>query len=56
MPMDTVCSHGRSTIGRNAIWPPNRARKIASKHLINWPEILPLTVIAKSQKEKIKRF
>ena len=26
------------------------------KHLINWPEILPLTAIAKSQNEKIKRF
>ena len=33
-----------------------RARKIASKHLIIWPEILPLTTIAKSQNEKIKRF
>jgi len=34
----------------------HRARKIASKHQINWPEILPLTAIAKSQHEKIKRF
>ena len=34
----------------------NRARKIAGKHQINWPEILPLTAIAKSQNEKIKRF
>ena len=34
----------------------HRARKIASKHQINWPEILPLTAIAKSQDEKIKRF
>ena len=34
----------------------NRARKIAAKHLISWPEILPLTAIAKSQNEKIKRF
>jgi hypothetical protein len=34
----------------------NRARKIASKHQINWPEILPLTAIAKSQNEKIRRF
>ena len=33
-----------------------RARKVASKHKINWPEILPLTAIAKSQNEKIKRF
>jgi hypothetical protein len=34
----------------------HRARKIASKHAIHWPEILPLTAIAKSQNEKIKRF
>jgi hypothetical protein len=34
----------------------NRARKIAGKHQINWPEILPLTAIAKSQHEKIRRF
>ena len=34
----------------------NRARKIASKHQINWSEILPLTAIAKSQNEKIRRF
>ena len=34
----------------------NRARKIATKHLINWQEILPLTAIVKSQNEKIKRF
>jgi len=34
----------------------NRARKIASKHQINWPKILPLTAIAKSQHEKIRRF
>ena len=34
----------------------SRARKIASQHQINWPEILPLTVIAKSQNEKIRRF
>ena len=33
-----------------------RARKIAGKHQINWPEILPLTAIAKSQNEKIQRF
>ena len=33
-----------------------RAQKIASKHQINWPEILPLTAIAKSQHEKIRRF
>jgi hypothetical protein len=34
----------------------HRARKIADKHQINWPEILPLTAIAKSQDEKIRRF
>ena len=34
----------------------HRARKIASKHQINWPEILPLTAITKSQNEKIRRF
>ena len=34
----------------------HRARKIASKHQINWPEILPLTAITKSQDEKIRRF
>ena len=34
----------------------NRARKIAGKHKINWPEILPLTAIAKSQGVKIRRF
>ena len=34
----------------------NRAKKIASKHQLNWPEILPLTTIAKSQHEKIRRF
>ena len=33
-----------------------RARKLASQHRINWPEILPLTAIAKSQHEKIRRF
>jgi hypothetical protein len=33
-----------------------RARKIASKHQIKWPEILPLTAIAKSQNGKIRRF
>jgi hypothetical protein len=33
-----------------------RARKIAGKHQINWAEILPLTAIAKSQHEKIRRF
>ena len=33
-----------------------RARKIASKHQINWADILPLTVIARSQHEKIRRF
>jgi hypothetical protein len=34
----------------------NRARKIAGKHQINWQEILPLTAIAKSQNDKIRRF
>jgi hypothetical protein len=34
----------------------NRARKIAGKHRINWPEILPLNAIAKSRHEKIRRF
>jgi hypothetical protein len=34
----------------------HRARKIASEHQINWLEILPLTAIAKSQHEKIRRF
>ena len=34
----------------------NRARKIADKHQINWPEILPLTAIANSQHDKIRRF
>ncbi len=34
----------------------NRARKLASKHQINWSEILPRTAIAKSQNEKIRRF
>jgi hypothetical protein len=34
----------------------HRARKIADKHQIHWPEILPLTAIAKSQDEKIRRF
>lgn len=34
----------------------HRAKKIAGKHQINWLEILPLTAIAKSQNEKIRRF
>lgn len=34
----------------------HRAQRIASKHHINWPDILPLRGIAKSQDEKIKRF
>ena len=33
-----------------------RARKIAGQHQINWPEILPLSAIAGSQHEKIRRF
>ena len=34
----------------------HRAKKIACQHQINWLEILPLTAIAKSQIEKIRRF
>jgi hypothetical protein len=34
----------------------NRALKLARKHEIDWPEILPLTEIAKSRDEKIRRF
>jgi hypothetical protein len=34
----------------------HRAQRIASKHHINWPDILPLPRIAKSQNEKITRF
>ena len=34
----------------------HRARKIASKHQLNWPDMLPLSAIAKSQHEKIRRF
>jgi hypothetical protein len=34
----------------------SRARKISSKHQINWKEILPLAAIANSRDEKIKRF
>jgi hypothetical protein len=33
-----------------------RARKIANRHQINWEEILPLSAIAKTQNEKIRRF
>jgi len=33
-----------------------RARKIAGRHQINWPEILPLSAIASSKHEKIRRF
>jgi len=33
-----------------------RTRKIAGQHQINWPEILPLSAIAGSQHEKIRRF
>lgn len=33
-----------------------RAQKIASKHQINWTEILPLNAIAQSRDEKIRRF
>lgn len=34
----------------------HRAKRIASKHHINWPDILPSAGIAKSQNEKITRF
>jgi hypothetical protein len=34
----------------------HRARKIANKYHINWPDILPLLAIAKSQNEKIRHF
>jgi hypothetical protein len=34
----------------------HRARKIASKYQLNWPDMLPLSAIAKSQHEKIRRF
>lgn len=34
----------------------SRARKIATKHQINWTEILPVKAIAKSRDEKIRRF
>jgi len=33
-----------------------RARKIAVKHGINWPDILPLTAITRSENDQIKRF
>ena len=33
-----------------------RGRKVASQRQINWQEILPLTTIARSQNEKIRRF
>jgi hypothetical protein len=34
----------------------NRALKLARKHGLNWPEILPLIEIVKSRDEKIRRF
>lgn len=34
----------------------HRARRIADKYHINWPDILPLLAIAKSQNEKIRHF
>lgn len=34
----------------------HRAQKIAGKHQIDWSRILPLTAIAQSKNEKIKRF
>ena len=33
-----------------------RARKIATRHRINWQEIVPLTAIAECRNEKIRRF
>jgi len=33
-----------------------RARKIAVKHGINWPDILPLTAIARNENDQIRRF
>lgn len=34
----------------------HRAKKINAKHGINWPDILPLTAIARSENDKIRRF
>ncbi|HWC59408.1 MAG TPA: hypothetical protein VHC44_06910 [Verrucomicrobiae bacterium] len=34
----------------------HRARRIDNKYHINWPDILPLLAIDKSQNEKIRRF
>ena len=34
----------------------HRAQKIGSKYQLNWPDMLPLPAIAKSQHEKIRRF
>jgi len=34
----------------------NRARKIGKMHQIKWPDILPLSAIARSKEEKIRRF
>ena len=34
----------------------HRARRLASRHEIHWPDILPLDAIAKSRNQKIKRF
>ncbi len=34
----------------------NRARKIAVKHGISWPDILPRTAIARCENDKIRRF
>lgn len=34
----------------------HRAKKIDAKHGINWPDILPLTAIARSENDKIRRF
>jgi hypothetical protein len=48
-------NYNRATLSANRR-PGGQARKIASEHHINWPEILPLTAIAKSHHEKIKRF
>ena len=34
----------------------HRARKMAGKHQIDWPAVLPLSAIAQSKNEKIRRF
>jgi hypothetical protein len=34
----------------------HRTRTIASRHQLNWPDMLSLSAIAKSRHEKIRRF